>query len=396
MDCRKISDLILDSSHVMRKDMLDLLSAGNFTSCLEKILASRGLPSPGKLGNSDHSDQRSFDPGLFVRISGRSRRRICFINRIQDITEKKPPSIRPAALSSGMITGDRIYGPGACEYLQHIIACIHAVSLLVSTGVVPVYEVFLFYVSGKYEKKAVDILLKHDRLSEDDIIIVPGQGSKTGDLIGIKEKGKLVIKLTIEGKRSSSGSQGKRANPIRVANILCNDLDRALHRAFPDHDRSFLSPASIFEPTGKIDSSTSSGITPEREYRFIDCRILPSISIDSVLKITSDVCDRISHLTGAGVFLEMLEREDPAAATPIITDAVAYLSDAVEEVYGFRPSTGGTGNWTIASELRRRGFKPVLWGQSDGVEGSPDEYCRMEHVFSEASVFAILMSGCMK
>ena len=396
MDCRAIRDLILDSSHVMRKDMLDLLSVGNFTSCLEKILASRGLPSPEKLGKSDHSDQRTLDPGFFVQISGRSRRRICLINRIHDITDKKPPSIRSAALSSGMITGERIYGPGACENLQHIIAGIHAVSVLVSTSVVPGYEVFLFYVSRKYEKKAVDMLLKHGRLSEDDIIIVPGQGSQTGDLIGIKEKGKLGIKLTIEAKHSCSGSPGKVANPIRVANILSNDLDRALHRAFPDHDRSFLSPESTFEPRGIIDSSTFLEINPEREYRFIDCRILPSINIDSVLKITSDVCDRISHLTGAGVFLEMLEREDPAAATPIITDAVVYLSDAVEEVYGFRPSTGGTGNWTIASELRRRGFKPVLWGQSDGVEGFPDEYCRMEHVFSEASVFAILMSGCMK
>ena len=365
---------------------------------LEKIIHELELDKKAKIKIEYVDDDKAPNkkrPSLFLEYPGKNSRRLCILTHVDIVPEGDRHSWTLDPFKPE-VRGSRLYGRGVSDNGMCLVASLFALKALLNSGVEPEYTVNLAFVCDEEmgSHYGLEKLLERNLYRPDDLVIAPDSGNDAGDFIEIAEKSQLQLKFTVLGKQVHAALPHTGINACRIANMLAYEIDEALHKAFPDEDKTFEPPFSTFEPTRRFANVPNTNTVPGREVFEFDCRILPCISLDEVLNIIDKICREAEKKTGAKIELTIISRNDSAVPTSPDSDVAKLLIKSVREVLNIEPKTGGIGGGTFAALFRRKNIPAVVWSQEcDGVAHQPDEYTEIKYLVNNAKVFALMMNG---
>ena len=364
---------------------------------LEKIINELELGKKAEIKIEYVDDEKAPNkkrPSLFLEYPGKNSRRLCILTHIDIVPEGDRNSWTLDPFKPE-VRGSRLYGRGVSDNGMCLVASLFALKALLNAGVEPEYTVNLAFVCDEEmgSHYGLEPLLERNLYRPDDLVIAPDSGNDAGDFIEIAEKADWKLKFTVIGKQVHAALPHTGINACRAANILAFEIDEALHKAFPDEDKTFDPPFSTFEPTRRFANVPNTNTVPGREIFEFDCRVLPCVSLDKASEIVRKICADVEKRTGAKI--ELVEsRNDAAPPTSPDSDIAKLLIKSVREVLNIEPQTGGIGGGTFAALFRRKNIPAVVWSQEcDGVAHQPDEYTEIKYIVNNAKVFALMMNG---
>lgn len=359
---------------------------------LSQYIRKIGLGSPERFDASDPDAKGGLRPNIVVRIPGTSKERLWIVAHM-DVVPEGDRSLWDTDPFVPVVKDGKVYGRGANDNGQEIVASLFAAYALKKLGLKPAREVCLCYVADEElgSKHGIQYLLNNDLFLPEDMVVVPDGGTERGDFIEVAEKSILWFEVKVLGKQVHASKPHEGLNACRIANELAVELDRALHSAFPEQNDIFAPPISTFEPTKRDANVANVNTVPGRETFAFDCRILPDTSLDDVLKVIDEVCRRKSGVSGAVIEYRILQRNEAAPPTDAEAPVVQLLKRAVNDVLGVDPVVGGIGGGTCAAFFRSQGIPAAVWAQEVDTAHMPNEYAVIEHMVNEAKVFAHLM-----
>jgi succinyl-diaminopimelate desuccinylase len=122
----------------------------------------------------------------------------------------------------------------------------------------------------------------------------------------------------------------------------------------------------------------------------MDCRILPSIDTDEVLKKIGELVDAVSSRHGVTIDCSVVT-EQRSLPTPKDAPIVSSLGSAIKSVYGVETELVGVGGGTVAAPLRNEGYHTVVWSRIDATAHMPNEYCLISNLVGDSKVMAHMM-----
>jgi succinyl-diaminopimelate desuccinylase len=291
-----------------------------------------------------------------------------------------------------VLKDNRVYGRGAEDNGQSLIASLFAIRAIKRLGLRPKRTVALAVVSDEEQGNTFGIqhLISKGLFKKDDLIVVPDAGSDDGSLIEVAEKSILWFKLHTVGKQSHASLPTKGLNAHRVGMQLSLALDKMLHEKYALKDEKFDVPESTFEITKKESNVEAVNIIPGEDTVYFDCRILPIYDVDEVLSEIMKVIARFEKDTGAKISLEVLQKQVSPESNAADSEIVIHLKAALKEARGLDARVGGLGGGTCAAYFRRAGLPAVVWSTVDEVAHQSDEYSKVENMVNDAKIFALL------
>ncbi len=361
---------------------------------IAQLVEKLGLPQAEWHNAPDEKAPEGYRPNLIVRIPGATSKRLWIISHM-DVVPEGDLALWHTDPFTAVVKDGRVYGRGSNDNGQELIASLYAASLLTKRGIQSKYEVCLCFVADEEVGSVYGIqhLIQEGIFQKDDCIVVPDGGNDKGDFIEVAEKSILWLEFSVEGEQVHASRPDLGLNACRIANVFAVELDRALHGAFPDKDSLFNPSVSTFEPTRRNSNVGNVNTIPGKETFCFDCRILPSVNVDAVLNVVSQVKKQVERAEGGSISFSILQRTDSTLPTPSDAPVVRLLASSLREVYGFEPVIGGVGGGTCAAFFRKEGIPAVVWAHEADVAHMPNEYCEIEHLLNETKVFALMMAG---
>lgn len=284
----------------------------------------------------------------------------------------------------------RIYGRGAEDNQQDMVASLFALKAFRQEGILPRYNVGIALVADEEtgSGKGIDYVLRHSNpFRPQDIIIVPDAGNKEGTMIEVAEKSILWLKFTTLGQQAHGSTPEKGINSFKAASFLITELDQ-LYRLFSDKEPLFDPPNSTFEPTKKEANVPNINTIPGEDIFYMDCRLLPKHSIEQVEAKIKEIIARIENKFKVKINLEEQQKSPAAPPTSAEAEVVKALKRAIKEVYGLEGKAVGIGGGTVASIFRRENFDAACWSKVEETAHQPNEYCIIDNMMGDAKVFA--------
>ncbi len=301
-----------------------------------------------------------------------------------------------------LVKDGKVYGRGAEDNGQSLVASLYAVKALMNLGIRPKRTVILAFVSDEETGSEYGIgwlMRNHPELfRKDDLVLVPDGGNEDGTFIEVAEKSILWFRLKVRGKQVHASMPEKGLNAHRVALDLAYHLDRFLHEKYSRRDGLFEPPESTFEPTMVRNPADSPNIAPGEHEVVFDCRVLPDYSLDEIL---NDVRTFSEDVRGAylkeidgkilpEIEVEVLQRLDAPKPTDPNSEIVRLLKEALKKLRGKEAKVGGIGGGTFAAYFRKLGIPAVVWATLDETAHQPNEYARIDNMVEDAKVMAAL------
>ena len=367
---------------------------------ISKLIEELGLSEGTKLEwvrIRDEKSQTGDRASLILRAPGRTQQRLWMFCHT-DVVSEGDRTLWDTDPFEPVVKDGKVYARGANDNGQAGIAMLYALKTLKDLNITPAYEICLAFVADEEmgSRYSIEPMVR-ERLVDfrkDDMILVPDGGNSAGDFVEIAEKGLLQMEFAIKGKQAHASTPGSGLNACRAANIFSVELDEALHKSFPDSDKLFSPETSTFEPTRRYTNVVSANIIPGTEKLTFDCRVLPHIKLDDVIKTAKDVMKNVMSRTGAEIELNVLNGHDPAPSTSQESPVAKLLTNAVRETLNVEPRFGGVGGGTFSVFFRHEGIPSAVWAQNtDDQAHQPNEYALIEHMLNNAKVFALMMSG---
>lgn len=350
-------------------------------------VSTYALPDPKAAGGER--------PNLVVRFPGKTKRRLWIVAHMDVVPEGERALWHTDPFKAEVKEG-RVYGRGTSDNGQELVASLYALCALKELGITPEYEVCLAFVADEELGSEYGIvhLLKKGLFAEDDLVIVPDMGTEKADFVEIAEKSICWMEFTVEGKQVHGSTPHLGVNACRAANAFATALDEALHAAFPERDGLFDPPESTFEPTRRRANVANVNTVPGLEVFSFDCRVLPSVPLDDVLKVVDAETKKAEEKYKVKITRKFPQIEQAAAPTAEDAPVVKTLLAALAEVYpGMKPKVGGVGGGTCGAFFRRAGIPAVVWCQEIDCAHMPNEHIEIKHMLNEAKVFALMMMG---
>lgn len=350
-------------------------------------VSTYALPDPKAAGGER--------PNLVVRFPGKTKRRLWIVAHMDVVPEGERALWHTDPFKAEVKDG-RVYGRGTSDNGQELVASLYALCALKELGITPEYEVCLAFVADEElgSEYGIAHLLKKGLFAEDDLVIVPDMGTEKADFVEIAEKSICWMEFTVEGKQVHGSTPHLGVNACRAANAFATALDEALHAAFPERDGLFDPPESTFEPTRRRANVANVNTVPGLEIFSFDCRVLPSVPLDDVLKVVDAETKKAEEKYKVKITRKFPQIEQAAAPTAEDAPVVKTLLAALAEVYpGMKPKVGGVGGGTCGAFFRRAGIPAVVWCQEIDCAHMPNEHIEIKHMLNEAKVFALMMMG---
>ena len=287
---------------------------------------------------------------------------------------------------------NRVYGRGAEDNGQSLVASLFAVKAMKRLGLKPKRTVALAFVADEEQGSTYGIqhLIDKGLFRKDDLIVVPDGGSGDGSFIEVAEKGVLWLRLRTIGNQVHASLPNTGLNAHRVGMQVALALDRMLHEKYSRKDEQFDVPWSTFEPTEKEKNVDAVNIIPGEDTLYFDCRILPSYSLDEVLSRIMRITEEFEKETGAKITVEVLQKQAAPETNDGNSEVAMLLKRAIRESRGLDARVGGIGGGTCAAFFRKAGFPAVVWSTVDEVAHQQDEYSKVDNMVNDAKVFALL------
>lgn len=302
------------------------------------------------------------------------------------------------------VYGDgRVYGRGAEDNGQSMVASIIAAKALLEEGARPRRTVVLSLVADEEagSEYGLSYLIKSrpELFSKGDVALVPDAGVSDGSFIEVAEKSILWVKLRVKGAQVHASIPHKGLNAHRIAAELLRAIDELVRSKYGARDELFDPPYTTCEPTMVRNSSGSPNIIPGEHEVVIDCRVLPGAGLDELLEDFGKAFEQVRKEHGKTIEgkelpqleFEILNRADAAPPTSPDSPIVKGLVKALEELRGVKARVGGIGGGTVAAFFRRIGIPAAVWSTIDETAHMPNEYCKVDNLVGDAKVFAYLM-----
>jgi succinyl-diaminopimelate desuccinylase len=337
--------------------------------------------------------ERNSRPNQVYTIRGRNQDRSIWIMSHYDIV---PPGERRLWDSDPyeiVVKDGKIFGRGVEDNQQGIITAILAARALKEEGLTPECNVSLLFISDEETGNTMGIQhilkMKPDIFGKSDFIIVPDSGSEDGVQLEVAEKSIVWAKFTTKGKQTHASRPGSGNNAFKAGSHLVVKLGN-LYRIFSNNDPLFDPSVSTFEPTMKISNVPNVNTIPGEDIFFLDCRILPSYSIEEVKKAIDTLCREVEHDFGVTISVEYPQVQQAAPATPPNAPVVKAMERAISDIYHVEAKPTGIGGGTVAAYIRKAGFPAVVWARLNETAHQPNEHCSIDNVIGDAKVFAHL------
>lgn len=338
----------------------------------------------------DHINPEIIRSNILARKFGKKKGTVWIIAHI-DVVPAGDPSLWDNPPFDPIYKDGRIYGRGTEDNGQSVISAMFA-SKFFEKGELNGMSLGVCYVADEENASEYGIcyLLDNGYFTDDDIIMVPDWGSPKGSMIEVAEKSSIWIKVAVEGKTTHGSTPQLGINAYRVSTMLLHDILEAFPKEFPDEDALFLPSCSTFEPTKRPSTVENVNTIPGYDEFCIDCRLIPSYSVDDVFAMVSRIANEHSVKTKAKITVSEIQRHE--AGKPSSVDSLAFVSlrDAVNAVMKHMPKAVGVGGGTCANFFREKGLDAYVWQCGGGTLHAPNEYVEVENILSDAKVYATL------
>ena len=294
------------------------------------------------------------------------------------------------------VEGDLIYGRGVQDNNAAIVAAFFALKALRAVGIEPPGDAGIIAVADEETGSGLglDYLLaqRPELFDQGDLIVVPDAGEPDGLFIEVAEKSILWLKVTVEGKQVHGSTPHKGVNALYAAARMMV-ATRGLAARLGGEDPLFEPMVSTCEPTRKEAGVSNINTVPGRDVFYVDCRLLPGISVDQALELFRQEFGEIAAQEGAQVTVEAAMSLQAPPATDPQAPVVAALTRAIQRVHGARPRVGGVGGGTVAAFFRQRDLPVAVWSTCEHSVHQPDEFARVSSLVADTKVFALLYAG---
>lgn len=293
-----------------------------------------------------------------------------------------------------IIKNGKIYGRGAEDNMQSMIASIFAVKILKNLRINPKRSIAIALVADEEQgsKHGIQYLIAKKLFRKNDLVIVPDSGNEKGSFIEIAEKSSIWFRIRTRGQQAHASRPDKGLNAHRVGMQYATALDKFLHEKYPLRDKTFDPPCSTIEPTKKEKNVDAVNIIPGEDLVYFDCRILPSIDLKTVLNDINTLAREFEQKTKAKIRIEIVSQNIAPKPTDCDAKIVSLLEQTIRKMKKVQPTVGGIGGGTCAAFFRRAGIPAVVWSTIDETAHQPDEYAKIRNMVNDTKVFAALAS----
>ncbi len=354
---------------------------------LKKVLEGWGLHT--KIYS--YKDSTKTDRSNVIGVFGDKKRTLWIMPHIDTVSEGDIKLWKTNPYQAKVI-GGKVYGRGTSDNGQDVISAMFALKALKEARANIKYNYGIALVADEElgSEYGVKKLIKESIFKQNDMYLVPDSGNSKGDEIEIAEKGALWLKITVHGKQVHASIPHMGKNAFRYSVKFLEKVDAYLHKKYTKRNKLFkIAPGSTFEMTKHEKNVDSVNIIPGTEVFYIDCRVLPEYSLDSVL---SDV-QRIAKgkdFKGVKISIDVFNRADSAKPTSPKSEISKLLKKSILSVNGTKAKFVGIGGGTVAAFFRYKGWPAVVWAKIEEVAHSPNEYAHIDDMLTDAKVFAKL------
>jgi succinyl-diaminopimelate desuccinylase len=291
------------------------------------------------------------------------------------------------------LCNNKLIGRGVEDNQQDMIASYLMVKALRDENTLPHRKVGLLLVSDEEtgSKRGLKYVLdsRRDLFKKNDLIIVPDVGNSNGTMIEIAEKSVLWLKFKILGKQGHGSRPDLAINSFRAESHLVSILD-SLYKIYKDRDALYNPPISTFEPTKKEANVPNINTIPGEDIFYLDCRILPDLSIDKIISKIKSLAKKIETKYNVKISISNVQRTDAPNPTDIEAPVVRYLIEAIKKVTGKKAKPSGIGGGSVAAFLRKCDLPVAVWATLNETAHKPNEYCLIDNLKTDAKVFLYL------
>jgi len=333
-------------------------------------------------------------PNIVVTIPGKSEERVFWIMTHLDIVPPGEKSLWDTEPYTTVVKDGKIYGRGTEDNQQGMVASIFAALAFLKEGITPAPTVKLLFVSDEETGSNYGIkyiLNNYSIFGKNDKFLVPDGGFPDGSMIEIAEKSILWLKFNTHGKQCHAARPELGINAFVAGSEIVTRFAK-LYEKFGISNSLFTPPYSTFTPTRKEENVPNINTIPGEDVFYMDCRVLPSIKVDDVLKEIDRITEEIEKKQGVKVERKTVQKVE-SLPTPRDSPLVKALENAIKEVYQIEAKPIGVGGGTVGAYLRNEGFHTVVWSKIDDTAHMPNEYCVIENMIGDSKVMALMMLG---
>jgi succinyl-diaminopimelate desuccinylase len=159
-----------------------------------------------------------------------------------------------------------------------------------------------------------------------------------------------------------------------------------LYKAFPQSDSLYRPAVSTFVPSKKDSNVENINTMPGLDVFYVDCRILPEVDVDEVLRKAEILAKEAVKPYNAGVRIETVYSDKAPAPTAVDAPVVQRLSRSLKKLRNIDPKPIGVGGRTVAAFLRAEGIPAAGWATASGSAHMPNEKSSIEDTLSDAKI----------
>lgn len=371
---------------------------GELKKCeaLEKWLLDNGFEK-SQLERFDAPDERvpsKIRPNMVLTLPGKSDDYAIWVMAHMDVVP--PGNLKLWKTDPWKAVYDekqgKIFGRGVEDNQQGLVSAVFAALALKDEKTVPEHTVKILFMADEEfgsEFGAKFLLREHrDLFRKNDLILIPDGGDSKGATIEVAEKNILWLRLHTLGAQSHGSMPQKGKNAALAAADLALRLN-GLEKIFSERDELFTPPYSTFQPTKKEANVETVNIIPGDDVFYMDCRILPRYTLDSVRKEVARCVREVEEKYGVKIEASEPEAtESPATAAD--APVVKKLAAAIKTAHGIEAKPVGIGGGTVGAYFRKLGYNAAIWSTLDEVCHQPNEYCYVKNISADAVTLAAL------
>lgn len=362
-------------------------------SFLKQVLQKIGITEIQEINAKDERVPGGLRPNLAVRIPGKSKRTLWVVGHMDvvppgdlNLWESDPFKVRQ--------DGDILIGRGVEDNQQAIATALLVLRALRECKAKPDLSLGVLFVSDEetHNTYGMDHVVQAapDLITKDDLVLVPDIGDKMGKTIEIAEKSCLWMKVVVTGKQCHASTPDEGVNALVASSAAILALDE-LKKLYPKSDPLYQPATSTFVPSKKERNVENINTVPGLDVFYVDCRVLPGISLDDIVKKTQDLVSKAVKPYGAGARVEAIFSASAPAGTPKDAMVVQRLQRSLRKLRGFDGDVFGAGGGTIAAVLRTKGIGAAAWSTIYSNAHSPNEKSSIINTIADAKVVADML-----
>lgn len=359
---------------------------------LMQLLAAIGFDRIERFDADDPRVTSGKRPNIIATLNGETERRLWIVTHLDVVPPGEESLWRVTKPFEPKVAGDRVFGRGAEDNGQSLVASLYAAVALQRLGMKPKRTFCLAFVADEEMGSVFGIqhLIAKGLFKKDDLIVVPDGGQADGSFIEVAEKSLFWFRVRSIGQQTHGSRPDKGLNAHRIGMEVALELDHRLHEKFDKRDEFFDVPNSTFEPTMKEKNVDAVNIVPGEDIFYFDCRVIPSYNVDDVVAEVERTLREFEQKTGAKITMEIVQKQPAPKLLNGGAEIVKMLKSALKQARGIDAHVGGIGGGSCAAFFRKQGIPAALWSTVDDVPHQPDEYCKTANMVADAKIFALL------